>query len=80
MLKRGINIKVFITLVVLITSSMVGLANASTNTFQYDIEFSGGTNPGGPTPWLTSTFDDNTGNPNSVYLTMSASNLEKKNS
>jgi hypothetical protein len=56
--------------------SMVGQASAATNVFEYEVEFSGGTAPQGTSPWLTATFDDNTGNANSVLLTMSAGNLE----
>ena len=52
-----------------------GQASASTLTYFYDVEFSGGTEPQGTSPWLTATFDDNTGQANSVYLTMSADNL-----
>ena len=53
---------------------------AASFTFPLDIQFSDtGTDPRGPTPWLTATFEDidpqeGTGNPQ-VRLTMSALNL-----
>lgn len=47
-------------------------AVADVVTFDYTFEFSGGTAPVGPAPWLTATFEDVTGG---VQLTMSASGL-----
>lgn len=44
-------------------------------TYGLDFEFSGGTPPAGSTPWITATFDDSFGGPNTVRLTMSANNL-----
>jgi len=49
-----------------------GSANASI-IMELDIEFSGGTDPAGATPWLTATFDDSVGP--GVRLTMDASGL-----
>ena len=42
-------------------------------TFQYNFEFSGGTAPQGPAPWLTATFNDVA--PNTVQMTLSTSGL-----
>lgn len=52
-----------------------GGAQAATLTFALDVEFSGGTQPAGPTPWVSATFDDSFGGPNTVRLTMSTANL-----
>jgi hypothetical protein len=35
-----------------------GVANAEVVTINLDREFSGGSNPSGPAPWLTATFTD----------------------
>jgi hypothetical protein len=43
-------------------------------TYEATMEFSGGTAPGGPAPWLTATFDDQDG-VGSVLMTLTASNL-----
>jgi hypothetical protein len=48
---------------------------AATLTLGLDIEFSGAQAPGGVAPWVTATFDDATGDPTSVLLTMSATGL-----
>ena len=48
---------------------------ANTITFGLNVEFSNGQAPGGPTPWVTAVFDDSFGGPNTVRLTMSATNL-----
>lgn len=58
-----------------VASSLAGSGRAATLTFGLDVEFSGGTAPGGPTPWVTASFDDSFGGPNTVRLTMSAANL-----
>ena len=50
-------------------------ANATTLTFGLDYEFSGATAPEGTEPWITATFNDATGNENTVNLTMNALNL-----
>jgi hypothetical protein len=50
-------------------------ASATILSLGLDIEFSGGQAPGGATPWVTTLFDDNTGNPDTVLLTMSTSGL-----
>ena len=55
-------------------------AQALTLSFGLDIEFSGpgaGISPpsSGTTPWVTATFDDSFGGPNTVRLTMAAPNL-----
>ena len=50
-------------------------AQATSITYGLDYEFSGGTPPEGPTPWVTATFDDSGGGANTVRLTMSAGNL-----
>jgi hypothetical protein len=36
------------------------VVGASTLTFNFTIQFSGGQSPGGPAPWVTATFDDTT--------------------
>jgi hypothetical protein len=49
---------------------------ATTLTLGLDVEFSGATPPAsGTTPWVTATFDDSFGGPNTVRLTMTADNL-----
>jgi len=48
---------------------------ASVAIFQLNTEFSGATDPQGTAPWLTATFDDSFGGPNTVRLTISAANL-----
>ncbi len=50
-------------------------ASAATLVLGLDFEFSGATAPGGTAPWVTATFDDSFGGPNTVRLTMSANNL-----
>ena len=53
-----------------------GVGNAASITLGADFEFSGGTAPvSATTPWITATFDDSFGGPNTVRLTMSAPNL-----
>jgi hypothetical protein len=51
------------------------LAHGATLTLGLDIEFSGATPPAGSTPWITATFDDSFGGPNTVRLFLSATNL-----
>jgi hypothetical protein len=50
-------------------------AQAATLTLGLDTEFSGGQEPAGTAPWITAVFDDATGDPSSVLLTMSATGL-----
>lgn len=50
-------------------------AHATSIGFDLDFEFSGATAPEGGTPWMRVTFDDATGNPNSVQLTIDALGL-----
>jgi hypothetical protein len=50
-------------------------AQAGAVTFSLGTEFSGATAPEGPAPWLTATFDDSYGGPNTVRLTMTAGGL-----
>jgi len=52
-------------------------ANAGTVTFGFNTEYSGGQAPGGPTPWVTATFQDITSGAEagSVELTISTLNL-----
>lgn len=52
-----------------------GSAGATTLVLGLNTEFSGGTAPSGTAPWITATFDDSFGGPNTVRLTMSANNL-----
>jgi hypothetical protein len=49
--------------------------HAATLTLGLDVEFSGATDPLGPTPWISATFDDSFGGANTVRLTMTALNL-----
>ena len=68
--------KVKVLLLILLTVLLVFPlpSQATTITFDLDVEFSGATPPQGTPPWLTATFDDSVG-PNVVRLTMSASGL-----
>ena len=50
-------------------------AASATLDFGLDIEFSGGQAPAGPSPWVTASFDDATGDPTSVLLTIAAPGL-----
>lgn len=49
-------------------------AHAATLTFDMSMEFSGGTDPAGATPWITAVLDDG-GTPGSVTLTLTNTNL-----
>jgi hypothetical protein len=56
--------------------SMTSLASATTFTIGLDFEFSGASAPVSPiTPWVTITLDDAIGGPNTVRLTVEATNL-----
>lgn len=59
----------------LVAAFVAGDSRAATMTLGLDIEFSGGVAPGGTTPWITATFDDSFGGPDTVRLTMTATNL-----
>jgi len=75
--KEGREMKMLtgiISVVAAIILMMVSPGFATTLTFDYNIEFSGGTAPAGATPWLRATFDDEA-NPGFVRLTMSALGL-----
>ena len=50
-------------------------AQATTLTFDLNLEFSGATEPEGAKPWITATFDDSFGDATNVRLTMTAGNL-----
>jgi hypothetical protein len=52
---------------------VTGAAHASTVTYNFNTEFSGGQAPGGAAPWITATFTDIS--PGDVRLTISTSNL-----
>jgi hypothetical protein len=72
--------QIFFTLAVCASISLVAApASAGLLTFNYDNEFSGGTAPEGPDPWLTAVFnDDPDGNgtvDTAVQLTLSGSGL-----
>jgi hypothetical protein len=62
----------------LITAAAAGIfagtAPAAIVTFDSQIEYSGGQQPGGPQPWLRAVFNDN-GGTGSVTLTLTALNL-----
>ena len=51
-----------------------GHAQASTVSFGYNLEFSGGQAPAGSGPWMTALFDDHN-TPGSVTLTLSSSGM-----
>jgi hypothetical protein len=51
------------------------LAQGATLTLGLDFEFSAGTPPAGTAPWITATFDDSFGGPNTVRLFLTAPNL-----
>jgi hypothetical protein len=55
--------------------AIAGPASAATLVLGLNVEFSGGTAPAGSTPWITATFDDSFGGPNTVRLTLEATNL-----
>lgn len=59
----------------LLISSVPAAASAALLSFDLGFEFSGGTDPAGPSPWATATFDDDTGNPNTVDVTLSTAGL-----
>ena len=50
-------------------------AAAATLTLGLSVEFSGGVAPSGSTPWIEAVFDDSFGGPNTVRLTLTATNL-----
>jgi len=70
---RRLSLATLLALLVCLSAS----ANAATLTLGLDVEFSGATPPAsGTTPWVTATFDDSFGGPNTtVRLTMTADNL-----
>jgi hypothetical protein len=76
---RGLRLVRASALLSLLGASMLVLATAtaqaSTLTLGLDVEFSGGQAPAGVAPWVTATFDDATGDPTSVLLTMAAPGL-----
>jgi hypothetical protein len=72
-MKGGKMKTAFVTVLVLLLIPMA--AQATTLTFDLNIEFSGATPPEGATPWLTATFDDSFGDDYTVRLTMSADGL-----
>ena len=50
-------------------------AHATSVTYGMDTEFSGGTAPSGPVPWVTVTIDDSFGGANTVRVTLTGENL-----
>jgi len=52
-----------------------GTAAAATLTFGLNVEFSGGSDPDGPTPWVTITLDDSFGGANDVRITIENTNV-----
>lgn len=54
---------------------LVPSAQAASISFDLDFEFSGGTDPAGPGPWLNVTFDDSFGGTDTVRLTIDAAGL-----
>jgi hypothetical protein len=63
-----------LTLSIVFLISLNGQAGADILVHQLDYTFSG-TSPAGTSPWMTATFDDSFGGPNTVRLTISANNL-----
>jgi hypothetical protein len=57
-----------------IVLAVSGTASGAILTFTMEIVYSGDVSPGGPSPWLTATFDDHD-SAGSVTLTLTASNL-----
>jgi hypothetical protein len=57
-----------------IVLAVSGTASGAILTFTMEIVYSGDVSPGGPSPWLTATFDDHD-SAGSVTLTLKASNL-----
>jgi hypothetical protein len=72
---RGVPVALALGIALLLGSFGAQEATAATLTFQLDIEFSGADEPAGTSPWITATFDDSFGGPNTVRLTMQANNL-----
>lgn len=52
-----------------------GTALAATLTFGLSFEFSGGSDPDGPTPWVTITLDDSFGGADDVRITIENTNV-----
>ncbi len=62
--------------VLLFSTALLCAGSASAQlTFPLDVEFSGGADPLGPTPWLSITFDDSFGGATDVRITIDALNL-----
>lgn len=74
------NLLVFLCGVLIIGSA--GMSYADSIKFDLNFEYSGGTNPVGPTPWLTATFEDSPAEPGSplktVLLTLNTDGLTAK--
>jgi hypothetical protein len=67
MMNRKILILIVVTLLTMLGASQ---GSATTLTFDFNIEFSGGTPPAGPPPWLRATFNDFDNPVGPVRLTM----------
>ena len=69
--------KLFLFLLVGLAFFLAGLqpAQATPVIFELNYEYSGGTPPEGPSPWLRATFDPSPDNDDHVRLTMEAINL-----
>ena len=63
-----------ITLVLILSCTFITNVHADTLTFGMAVEYSGGSPPAGPTPWITAYFDDG-GTPGSVELFLETTNL-----
>ncbi len=68
-----------VSLAFVFAASMSSHAVAATSTFNFDVTFSGAS-PGATTPYLTATFDDSYGGPNTVRLTIDVLNLDSTSS
>jgi hypothetical protein len=62
-------------LVFLVAAAGADQAQALVIIYDLSVEFSNGTPPAGPTPWVTITIDDSVGGPNDVRVTISNLNI-----
>ncbi len=74
--KRITKVLFMLSFVIIVAFAAAGQAKAATNTFDFDVVFSGET-PGGSGPYLTATFDDGAADAGyDVRLTVHAGNLD----
>ena len=78
MLRRSLFSATFLLATFLLAAGLLlpaSAAQAASISFDLDYEFSGATDPAGPGPWMTVTFDDAFGGANTVRLTISNGGL-----